>query len=134
MNHEHVLASKRWIISACDMYQQTLVPPGEAAQLVHLNLGRGSKDHDQNIMLANILSSRARSHPHISIMTADLRNWGPYLIMQEMQIHLHEECVLLIEYVRFFKSLFMTEVNALYTYDAHQFEALQICRQLLLSA
>ena len=35
-----------------------------------------------------------------------------------------------IEYVRVFKSLFMTEVNALYTYDAHQFEALLICRQM----
>ena len=37
-----------------------------------------------------------------------------------------------IEYVRVFKSLFMTEVNVLYTYDAHQFEALLICMQMLL--
>ena len=29
-----------------------------------------------------------------------------------------------IEYVRVFKSLVLTEVNALYTYDTHQFEAL----------
>ena len=40
----------------------------------------------------------------------------------------------LIEYVRVFKSLFWTEVNALYTYDAHQFEALVIRRQMLPSA
>ena len=38
----------------------------------------------------------------------------------------------LIEYVRVFKSLFITAVNALYTYDAHQFEALLIYRQMLL--
>ena len=43
-------------------------------------------------------------------------------------------CETLIEHVRVFKSLFMAEVNVLYTYDAHQFEAVRICRQMLLSA
>ena len=38
----------------------------------------------------------------------------------------------LIEYVRVFKSLPLTEMNALYTYDTHQFEALQICTQMML--
>ena len=37
-----------------------------------------------------------------------------------------------IRYVRVFKSLCLTEINALYTYNTHQFEALQICRQMLL--
>ena len=36
------------------------------------------------------------------------------------------------EYVRVFKSLFLTEVIALYPYDTHQFEAHLICRQMLL--
>ena len=39
-----------------------------------------------------------------------------------------------IEYVRVFKSLFLTEVNALHTYDTHLFEALLICCQMLLFA
>ena len=33
---------------------------------------------------------------------------------------------LIIEYVRVFKSLFLTEINALYRYDPHQFEPLLI--------
>ena len=37
-----------------------------------------------------------------------------------------------IEYVRVFKSLNLTEINALYTCDIHQFEALPFCRQMLL--
>ena len=37
-----------------------------------------------------------------------------------------------IEYVGGFKNLFLTEVNAVYTYDTHQFEALLICRQMML--
>ena len=37
-----------------------------------------------------------------------------------------------IEYVRVVMSLFLTEVNVLYTIDTHQCEALLICGQMLL--
>ena len=48
-------------------------------------------------------------------------------------LSLHALYSIIIEYVRVFKSLLLTEINALYTYDTHQLEALQICRQMLLS-
>ena len=53
------------------------------------------------------------------------------MTMKRLQNALQKEYHL-IEYVKLFKGLFLTEVNALYTYDTYQFGALQICRQMLL--
>ena len=78
---------------------------------------------------------KVSGHYNVMIMPK-LMSWGvPPVLLKGVHSFLHIESNVpewvfyihngLIKYVRVFKSLLLTEMNALCTYDTHQLEALQ---------
>ena len=101
-----------------------------------------SKPSLQTLRLQIVIetSNKVRSSPRNSTLpyTLPIIHQPPTLECQVQRQYSYsfDDCLRFrsVEYVRVFKSLFMTDVNVLYTYDVYQFEALRICRQMLLSA